>query len=196
VLSYKHSKNQTLILVGKMMLSLYTFRELLMMKSTLALMGLFVLAPLAAAADKATIQDVLNCKSSSECPYIFDVYAGDKAFKKALNTFSKLPIAKADAKWLANGTASPSTPVTMGTTTYAIFNVCEPHNCGDNHYVISYDPTKKQVYGLKIAGLEQKKTPIGKPNPDLLALMSSYENGELAKQLNETNTKFPLMFKP
>jgi hypothetical protein len=174
----------------------WTLKEIIM-KKALIIISLLALAPLAHAKDKVTVQDTLHCKAISECPYIFDVLEGDKTFKKALQDFAKQPQAKKDRVWLVGGgTATPSTPVVLGKTTYAVFGTCEPHNCGSNHYVLAYDAKAKKIYGLNTKDTPSKKQVlIGKPSAEVAALLKSYEEGDLLSQLNKPNVKLPLVFK-
>lgn len=144
-----------------------------------------------------TIDDVLSCKKNADCPYIFDVYEGDPAFKKAVDKFKKLPIASKD-DWISDGTAGPATPVTLKGKTYAIFSVCKPHDCGDNHYSLAYDPEGDKLFGLRILGLKGIKIPLGDPSIEVIEMLTSYddEGGELRTEVGSENTILPLTFHP
>ncbi len=163
-----------------------------MTKYLLTIIGLILASQSVSA---KTVDDVLSCKKISDCPYIFDVYDGDAAFKKALDKFKKLPVASKD-DWIANGTASPSAPVILDGKTYAIFDVCKPHDCGDNGYSLAYDPEEKKLFGIRVFLLKGISTPIGDPSIEVIEMLTSYRDGELGKEVNAENSVLPVTFHP
>ena len=86
--------------------------------------------------------------NSSKCPFFFDVYPKDKAFRTAFNeTIQRAGIRKPG--WLNGSTATPAEPLPgEGGTRFLLF-ACEPHNCTHAFFTI-YDPLSVRVRGLYI----------------------------------------------
>jgi hypothetical protein len=83
------------------------------------------------------------------CPYLLDLYKGDREFRVAAERLlNEAPIKKPG--WFPNGVESPILPIRFHDSDFIISSVCEPHNCvpsafiavlyrlGDKHMTLLY----------------------------------------------------------
>jgi hypothetical protein len=127
-----------------------------------------------------TIADAESCKNMSDCPYLFEMVSGDSDFKVAMNKFLNLP-QTSKFSWIPEGTTTPSLPVILNDNTYILFITCQPHNCGDDGFVIAYQAKTNKLVGLHTFRESKKVIPINSPSEDEISMMTSFDNGELEK---------------
>lgn len=146
-------------------------------------------------ANAKNIKDVLNWKNSNDsCPYFSEVYTGDVTFRKSMDEFKNS--SNIEVGWANGAIETPSKTVILNSKTYAIFNICEPHNCMWNDYVLIYEPINHSFFGLHT--VDESKILIGNPDNDMIAMLRSYDDpdSQFSKMASSNNrdVKYPLEF--
>jgi len=107
-----------------------------------------LMAPTAAQATAKTAVEAKNCQSENNtCPYSFDLYKTDPAYKKSFDeTMNQngLP-AMLDEM---NGPAGPMEPVTIDGKVYLKGFMCEDGNCGNHNLTFLYQPDFHNFVGF------------------------------------------------
>ena len=90
-----------------------------------------------------------NCvANSSKCPFFFNVYPKDKAFRTAFNeTIQRAGIRKPE--WLSRSTATGAELLPGDGAPRFLLFACEPHNCTHAFFTI-YEPRSVMVRGLYV----------------------------------------------
>ena len=140
-----------------------------------------------------SIADAEACQNKDDCPYLFEMVSGDSKFKKAIDGFMTLPETANDL-WIPEGTTAPSLPVTIGDSTYILFSTCQPHNCGDNGFILAYQIKTNKIVGLHIIR-EGERVPINSPSKIEIAMMTDFDNGNLEKLGKKLPIKYEEMKK-
>ena len=110
--------------------------------------------------------------NSSKCPFFFDVYPKDKAFRAAFNeTIQRAGIRKPG--WLNGSTATAAELLPGDGATRFLLFACEPHNCTHAFFTI-YDPRSVLVRGLYV--LDGNKTFFGEVSAEEKNLLLSKLN--------------------
>ena len=153
-------------------------------KIKLQLYCLVVLLSISNSGHTKTITDAESCKNTGDCPYLFEIVSGDSAFKSAMNKFLQLPEVS-NASWIPEGTTAPSLPVILNNSTYILFITCQPHNCGDDGFVLAYQTKTNKLVGLHTFREDKKSIPINAPSEDEIAMMTSFDSGDLERSEKE-----------
>ncbi|MFJ7882933.1 Ivy family c-type lysozyme inhibitor [Pseudomonas sp. NPDC096917] len=75
--------------------------------------------------------------------YLFDI-ASKEPYKKAYEAMFTFP------EWVRSGqgTSSPVQNVVLGGQTYTLGQMCKPHDCADNQFIVVFSPDKTKAWGL------------------------------------------------
>lgn len=75
--------------------------------------------------------------------YLFDI-ASKEPYKKAYQAMFTFP------DWVRSGqgTSSPVEEVLIGGDTYTLGQMCKPHDCADNQFIVVFSPDKTKAWGL------------------------------------------------
>ena len=75
--------------------------------------------------------------------YLFDI-ASKEPYKKAYQAMFTFP------DWVRSGqgTSSPVEDVVLGGETYTLGQMCKPHDCADNQFIVVFNPDKTKAWGL------------------------------------------------
>ena len=121
--------------------------------------GLLVLVGLLAGTVTAHADSWQKCAAKPDvCPYFFDVYARDKAFRNAFNeALRRSGIRKPG--WINNATATPAEPAGYSNDDRFLFYVCEPHNCSGHFFYVIYEPRRSSLRGLQV--IDNRQTVVG-----------------------------------
>ena len=107
-----------------------------------------LMAPTVVQATAKTAVEAKNCQSENNtCPYPFDLYKTDPAYKKSFDeTMNQngLP-AMLDEM---NGPAGPMEPVKIDGKVYLKGFMCEDGNCGNHNLTFLYQPDLHNFVGL------------------------------------------------
>lgn len=107
-----------------------------------------LMAPTVAQATVKTAVEAKNCQSENNtCPYPFDMYKTDPAYKKSFDETMKqngLPTTLDEM----NGPAGPMEPVKIDGKIYLKGFMCEEGNCGNHNLVFLYQPDLQRVVGF------------------------------------------------
>ena len=106
----------------------------------------------------------------SACPYFFDVYPRDKAFRTAFNGALQRAGIRRPA-WLSNTTASPAELLRGPDSHRFLLNACQPHNCGGHFFIVIYDPQQADARGLQV--LDDRQTFFGELSDEEKKLLRS-----------------------
>ena len=108
---------------------------------------------------------------------LFDLLAKPQykpAFKNLLAGHKGLP------QWitLGRGVSSPCEKRTIGSGTFIVGSMCEPHNCGNHQFAVAFSADLKQAWGLRYIAddnpqIKPKREWFGNPNEELKKALES-----------------------
>lgn len=121
--------------------------------------GWFVLTSLLGTASAAQADLWKKCANKpTACPYFFDAYPRDKAFRIAFNEALQRANIRKPA-WLTNTTATPAELLRGVTANRFLLYLCEPHNCGGHFFWVIYEPQTFSLRGIQV--LDDKQSVFG-----------------------------------
>lgn len=141
------------------------------------------------------IKVALECKSSINCPYFFDLFENSIDFQTSFMTAVKSQGIKIP-DWVPGGVNSPMIPVIIQGKNLLIGSICEPHDC-PHKFVVSYDIENKTMSGMySPKDIESKPLWFGQPSNLLKSYIEESENGNsnLSMLLSSKNIVFPIQY--
>lgn len=139
------------------------------------------------------IKAALECKSSINCPYFFDLFDNSADFQISFINAAKSAGIKIP-NWVPGGVNSPMIPVIIQGKNLLIGSICEPHDC-PHKFVVSYDIENKTMSGMySPKDIESKPLWFGQPSNLIKSYIEESENGSsnLSTLLSSKNIEFPI----
>ncbi|EPB6466502.1 Ivy family c-type lysozyme inhibitor [Cronobacter dublinensis] len=145
-----------------------------------------LMAPTAVQASIETAVEAKNCQSENNtCPYPFNLYKTDPAYKKSFDETMKLNGLPTMLEQM-NGPAGPMEPLKIDGKVYLKGFMCEAGNCGNHNLTFLYQPDLQNFVGFYNNGKDGQW--VNTPSDSELKVLRALVNGTVVSEQTPAST--------